>query len=126
MDNMFQCKIDAIFNDMLNISGIVDNTSVIGYDNDKADHDTTVHKVLRQCREVNSKLNKAKCHFSCMTIPLLGEVISREGIQTDPQKIKVLTDMSAPKNRKELQALLGIINYLGNFFPGTVDVCEPL
>ena len=34
--------------------------------------------------------------------------------------------MLAPKNRRELQAFLGIINYLGNFSPGTMEICEPL
>ena len=34
--------------------------------------------------------------------------------------------MPAPKNKKELQAFLGIINYLGKFSPGTAEVCKPL
>ena len=34
--------------------------------------------------------------------------------------------MATPKNRKELQAFLGIINYLGKFFPSTASICEPL
>ena len=34
--------------------------------------------------------------------------------------------MLVPNNKKELQAFLGIINYLGRFSPGTADVCEPL
>ena len=34
--------------------------------------------------------------------------------------------MPAPKNEKELQAFLGIINYLGKFSPGTAEVCELL
>ena len=34
--------------------------------------------------------------------------------------------MPAPNNKKELQAFLGIINYLGKFSPGTADVCDPL
>ena len=41
-------------------------------------------------------------------------------------KITVLTDMSAPNNKKDLKAFLGIINYLGKFSPGTADVCDPL
>ena len=53
-------------------------------------------------------------------------MISRRGVQPDPQKIKALTDMLAPNNKKELQAFLGIINYLGKFSPGTADVCDPL
>ena len=72
------------------------------------------------------KLNKEKCHFRCTSIPFFKGVISREGVQPDPQKIKVLTDMPVPRNKKELQAFLGIINYLGKFSPGTADACDPL
>ena len=38
----------------------------------------------------------------------------------------MLKDILAPKNKKELQAFLGIINYLGKFSPGTTNVCDPL
>ena len=116
--DMFQCKIDEIFNDRPNAFGIMDDILVTGYNKDGTDHDTAVHKVLIWCKEVNLKLNKDKCYFRCTSIPLFGKVIFRKGIQPDPQKIKVLTDMLAPKNKKELQAFLGIINYLGKFSPG--------
>ena len=35
-------------------------------------------------------------------------------------------EMSLPKNKKDLQAFLGIINYLGKFSPSTTSICEPL
>ena len=123
---MFQHKIDKIFNDMPNVFGITDDILVIGYDKDGADHDVAVHKVLRWCREVNLKLDKDKGHFRCKSIPFFSEVILREGIQPDPQKIKVLIDMLALKNKKELQVFLGIIHYLGKFSPGSADICDPL
>ena len=50
----------------------------------------------------------------------------RKGVQPDPQKIKALTDMLTPNNKKELQAFLSIINYLGKFSPDTANVCDPL
>ena len=53
-------------------------------------------------------------------------MISREGVQPDLQKIKALTDMLVPKNKKELQAFLGVINYLGKFYPGTTNMGDPL
>ena len=120
--NMFQCRIDEIFSDMPNVFGISDDILVIGYDEDGADHDAAVHKVLQQCEEVNLKLNKEKCHFRCTSISFFGEVISRKGVQPDPQKVKALMDMPLSNNKKELQAFLGIINYLGKFSPGTADV----
>ena len=84
MDDMFQCKIDEIFNDMPNVFGIADDILVIGYDKDRMDHNKAVHNVLRQCHEVNLKLNKDKCHFRCTSIPFFSEVVSREGIHPDP------------------------------------------
>ena len=111
---------------MQNVFGIAVDILVIGYNQDGVDHDAAVHKVLQLYEEVSIKLNKEKCHSRCISIPFFREVTSREGVQLDPQKIKTLMDMSAPKNKNELQAFLGIINYLRKFSPGTGDVCDPL
>ena len=85
---------------MPNVFGIAGDILVIGYDKDGVDHDAAVHKVLKQCEEVNLKLNKEKCHFRCTSIPFFEEVISRYGVQPDPQKIKALMDMQVPKSKK--------------------------
>ena len=122
---MFQHKIDKIFNDMPNVFGIAHNILVIGYNKDGAEHEEAVYDVLRQCQDVNLKLNKEKCHFRCTSIPFFGKVVLR-GVQPDPQKVKALNEMPVPKNKKELEAFLGIINYLDKFSPGTAEVCKPL
>ena len=102
---MFQRKIDEIFNDIPNKFGIADNILVIGYDKDGADHNKAVYNVLSQCWDVNLKLNKDKCHFRCTSIPLFGEVVSRHGVQPDTQNVRALTEMPAPKNKRELPIL---------------------
>ena len=124
--DMFQCKINEIFNDMPNVFGIADDILVIGYNKDGADHDKAVYNVLRWCQDVNLKLNKDKCHFRCTSIQFFGKVVSREGIQPDLQTIRALTKMPVSKNKRELQAFLGIINNLGKFSPGMAEVCELL
>ena len=57
---------------MSNVFGIANDILVIGYNENGADHDAAVHKVLQRCKEVNLKLNKEKCHFRCTTIPFFG------------------------------------------------------
>ena len=84
---------DEIFSDMSNVFGIMDNILVIGYDKDGVEHNAEVYKVLQHCEEVNLKLNKEKCHFRCTSIPFFGEVISRKGVQPDPQNVKALMDI---------------------------------
>ena len=111
---------------MLNVFGIADDILVIGYDINGADHDEAVYKVLKQCQDINLKPNKENFHFRCTSIPFFGEVVSRQGIQPDPQKVRAQTEMPAPQNKKELQALLGVINYLNKFSPGTSELCKLL
>ena len=97
--DMFQRKIDEIFNDTPNVFGTADNILVIGYDKDRADHDKAVYNVLSQCQDVNLKLNKDKCHLRCTSIPFFGEVVSRQGVQLDPQMVKALTECQHQKTK---------------------------
>ena len=102
---MFQQKIDEIFNNMPNVFGIAYDILVIGYDKDGADHGEAVYNVLKWCQDVNLKLNKDKCHFNCTSIPFFGKVVSRDGVHLDLWKIKALTEMPAPKNKKGVTSL---------------------
>ena len=61
---------------MPNVFGIADNTLVVVYEADGRDHDETVQRVLQRCRQVNSKLDKVKCHFRCTSVLFFGGVIS--------------------------------------------------
>ena len=56
--NMFQWKIDEVFNDMPNIFGITDDILVVGYEDDCRDHDKTFQRLVQQCTQVYLKLNK--------------------------------------------------------------------
>ena len=98
--NMFQHKIDKIFNDMPNEFGIADDILVIGYDKMGQITMRAVYSVLKQCQDVNIKLNKERCHFRCTSVPFFGEVVLREGVQPYLQKVRALTNMPVPKKQK--------------------------
>ena len=80
----FSTKIDVIFKNLLNVFGIADDILVVGYDIDGKDHNKTMQQVLQVCKQVNLKLNKAKCHFRCTLVPLFGVATSRHGVQPNP------------------------------------------
>ena len=61
-----------------------------------------------------------------MSVPFFGEVILRNGVQPDPQKISALMEMSSPITKEEIQVFLGTINYLDKFSLSTVAACKPL
>ena len=59
-------------------------------------------------------------------IPIFCEIISRHAVKPDWRKLEVLREMPPPKTKMELQAFLGIINYLSKFSPSTANICESL
>ena len=60
-----------------------------------------------------------------MQVPFFGEIISSNCVKSHPQKYKAMMKSPPPK-KKELQAFLGIINYLSKFPPSTADIYEAL
>ncbi|KAK2701689.1 hypothetical protein QYM36_019670 [Artemia franciscana] len=77
-------------------------------------------------KERTVKLNKAKCILKSESIPYFGHVISKDGIHPDPNKVNALKEMPRPRNREELQTLLGMLNYLSRYIPNLSSQNEPL
>jgi hypothetical protein len=61
------------------------------------------------------KLNPEKCIFGIRKGQLLGCMVSKWGIQANPQKIEALHRMQPPSNREEVQRLTGRIALLNLF-----------
>ena len=71
------------------------------------------------------KLNRSKCVFGITDLKFLGHIISKRGIEPDPEKVSATVDIPLPTNKKELQRFLGMVNYLRKFLPNLSDVSAP-
>jgi hypothetical protein len=71
------------------------------------------------------KLNLEKCIFSIRKGQLLGCMVSKRGIQENPQKIKALRRMQPPNNKKEVQRLTGRIASLNRFISKAAERSLP-
>ena len=88
-----------MFNDIPYVFGIADYILIAGFDAESRDHDKRLKQVLHRCRRANLKINKEKCLFSQMCIPIFGRVISRNGMSPDLAKVKAIMDMLSPKTK---------------------------
>ena len=73
--------------------------------------------VLQALRNAGAKLNKEKCEFEVQKVKYLGHILSSEGIIIDPEKVEAIDRIKAPNCKKDLQRLLGMIQYLQKFIP---------
>lgn len=121
---IFQKKLLEALDGLSNVICIADD--VIIHSRNDVEHEEHLKNFLTRCREKGIKLNKEKLQLRMSEISFMGHQITANGLQTDPEKVRAIIDMDAPRNRDELRSFLGLINYVSRFLPKITTVIEPL
>ena len=89
----FQRCMLSIFSDFLEscIEMFMDDFTIYG-----SSFDACLDRVLNRCIETNLVQNFEKCHFMVEQGIVLGHIISSRGIEVDPAKIVVISQLSYP------------------------------
>ncbi|XP_074351508.1 uncharacterized protein LOC141690623 [Apium graveolens] len=86
-------------------------------------------EVLKECfdnlRKNQLKLNLEKYTFRVGAGMFLGFMISNRGIEANPEKIKAIQEMRAPKTQKYVQKLAGSLAALKRFISKLEERCLP-
>jgi hypothetical protein len=61
-------------------------------------------------------MNPLKCTFGVTSRRFLGFIVHEHSIQIDPKKIESIEKIGEPVCKKDVQKLLGEINYLRNLY----------
>ncbi|UYV81408.1 K02A2.6-like [Cordylochernes scorpioides] len=112
---IFQKIMHKIFCDIPNVVCYIDDLLIWG--NSIEDHNSTLKKVLDLARESKLKLTLNKLQMATGEVKFLGHTISQEGILPDQDKVRAIQNMQIPKNKQELQRILGTVTYLAKFIP---------
>ena len=92
-----------------------DNVIIVGAT--LKDHDTQVDKVFEEISKANITLNYNKCKFREQSVMFLGEKISGNGIEPDPDKVSAIQNWEKPHDVRTLQSFFGMLNFVGRFIP---------
>lgn len=84
--------------------------------------ESIVKQLLTAARNNNVVLNRNKIQYFVTEVKFLGLSINQQGLKPDPEKIKAVQEIKSPSNRKELQRLLGSVNYLRSFIPNLSEL----
>lgn len=99
---------------------------ILIYGKTKAEHNEHLHGMLQGSRERGVRLNPEKSIICATEVSNFGHLLTAEGVKPDPAKVAAVRDMESPKDKGELETVLGMINYLSKFAPGLSDVNAPL
>ncbi len=82
--------------------------------------------LFERLKKFKLHLNPAKCIFEAISGKLLGFIVSKRGIEIDPDKAKAILNLPSPSTVKEVKSLLGRLNYIAHFIANLIDKCQPL
>ena len=72
------------------------------------------------------KIKPSKCQLLQRSVRYLGHVISGQGIETDPDKVKCVADWPVHSSFRELKQFLGLASYYRRFVKGFARTASPL
>ncbi|GKV47270.1 hypothetical protein SLEP1_g54184 [Rubroshorea leprosula] len=75
--------------------------------------------------EVYNEAKSSKVHLWRGVWKVLGFMVSRRGIEVNPEKIKAIAEMEPPKSVKDIQRLTGRVAALHRFISKSTDKCLP-
>ncbi|KAG3007548.1 hypothetical protein PC120_g16760 [Phytophthora cactorum] len=75
-------------------------------------HKEHLRKLLGLMRKHKLYANLKKCIFGVSEIPILGCLVGKNGVRSDPEKVRVISEWSTLSNVKKLRQFLGLATYL--------------
>jgi hypothetical protein len=124
----YQRAMNMIFHDLLGVLMEVYIDDVVIKSVGLVDHMADLRVALERMK-YGLRMNPMKCMFRVSSSKLLGLVVHQHGIQIDPKKVESIEKIVEPVCKKDVQKLLGKVNYLRRFISnlvGRVELLLPL
>ncbi|KAK8505875.1 hypothetical protein V6N12_042899 [Hibiscus sabdariffa] len=116
----------TLFHDMMHKEIEVYVDDMIAKTQTEEEHLQNLRKPFLRLRKYRLRLNPAKCTFAVTSGKLLGFIVSKKGIEVDPDKVKAIQDLSPPQTQKEVRGFLGRLNYISRFISQLTNKCDPV
>jgi predicted aspartyl protease len=96
----FQREMEKILDGLEGVLCFMDDVLVFGKNEEQ--HWYRLRKVLSRIKNSGVTLKREKCEFGRDCIKFLGHVVRGDGIRPDPEKIKVISEMLPPPQKKRV------------------------
>ncbi len=85
-----------------------------------------LREVFLRMRDSGLKLKLPKCVFAAPSVKCLGFVVSKHGVEPDPDKISCILELPRPTNVKEIKSIVGMAGYYSRFVDNFAAIVRPL
>jgi len=123
---LFQWLMTIIFRDAIGICVHIylDNLFIFSFTLE--DHDQDLEYVLQKLHENRLFIEKGKCDLYLTSMDCLGHRVDDQGLHADADKMARIREGRMPRNLKDMQRFLGLVQYLAHFMPDITAYTGPL
>ena len=121
----YQRAMNYIYHDLIGRLVEVYIDDVVVKSTSAGGHLDDLRQVLERTRRFGLKMNPKKCAFGVTAGQFLGFLIHERGIEIGLKSQAAVKAMVPPKNKKELQQLIGVINFVRRFVSNLSGRMEP-
>jgi hypothetical protein len=120
------CLMNNVLCKFLDIFVLVFIDDILIYSKSIEEHEEHLKLVLQVLREHKFYAKFIKCVFSQKQVHYLGHVITEEGVEVDPKKIKAIMDWPTPKEVIDIRSFMGLARYYRRFIKGFSKIGYPI
>ena len=123
----FQQLMNRILKDALGKFVMCYLDDIIIYSKTFEQHLKNTQWVLSKVNEAGMKMKMSKCVAAARSITYLGSHISGDGVATDPEKVRAVTEWQFPlPDERAVKAFLGLVGYYRKFIKNFAHEAYPL
>ena len=120
----FQRLMDNILHDLPFVFVYLDNILIAS--SSFSQHLRHLHQLLSLLAAKGILVNPTKCSFAQSSVDFLGHHVTAAGITPFSSHVQAILDYPQPTTVKDLQRLLGLINFYYRFVPRAAAILRPL
>lgn len=122
----FQLLMNDVLREEIGRICVVYLDDIIIYSKSFDQHIQDVRQILQRIEQAVLQIKLKKCKFFRQRIPFLGHIISEQGIQTDPEKVQAMQELTKPTSLRDVQAIMGLFQYYKSFVKDFTRIAAPI
>jgi hypothetical protein len=123
--DFFQGKMSELIESLEYVQAYLDDLLCISRSS-LEDHLEKLEDVLRHPCNAGSKVNAEKSTFCALEIEYLGDILPRDGIEPQSNKMQAILAIQPPKGIKQLQHFLGMVQYYHDLWARQSKMLAPI
>src|SRR4051812_47418982 len=122
----FSRLMNYIFMEYLDKFVVVYLDDILVYSKNEEEHAKHLRLILAKLRDHKLYAKYSKCEFWLPKVTYLGHVISKDGIDVNPERVQDILDWTPPKTVKQVRSFLGHTSYCRCFIKNLSKISKSL